>query len=110
MNMNLLGGFHAAKKILWLLFLYNLGSVVAFSMLYHTVGLDKHFELPEGTPATYPNCLYYAFAVQATCMAGEIYPKTPLGRGILSCQILSAFLSTMVLIVPWIRATSSASK
>lgn len=99
-----LGGFHAVRNVLALLFAYNLTSVVLFSGLYAGLGFDKHFTLPEGTEPTYANCLYYSFAVQATCMAGEIYPKTKVGRGLLSLQILSAYLTTMVLIVPWVKA------
>lgn len=101
-----LGGFHAVRNILFLLVAYNLTSVLIFSGLYTAIGFEKNFNLPEGTEPTYANALYYSFAVQATCMAGEIYPKTALGRGILSMQILSAYLTTMVLIVPWIKAST----
>ena len=102
---NVFGGYHAVRNILLALFVYNLTCTLFFSMMYSVVGFDKHFVMPEGTKPDYANALYYSFAVQATCMAGEIYPKTPLGRGILSFQILSAYLTTMVLIVPWIKAT-----
>lgn len=100
----LLGGFHAAQQILALLFAYNVVCVLTFSAIYYKVGFDKHFELPETVKPNYVNALYYSLAVQATCMAGEIYPKTALGRGILSFQITSAYLTSMVLIVPWIKA------
>lgn len=104
--MNIFGGFHAVRNILLALITYNLTSVFLFSALYTAIGFDTHFELPETAKPTYANALYYSFAVQATCMAGEIYPKTPLGRGILSLQILSAYVTTMVLIVPWIKAST----
>lgn len=103
--MDMFGGFHAVRNILIALLVYNLSCVLFFSMMYNVIGFDDHFELPESVAPTYANALYYSFAVQATCMAGEIYPKTPLGRGMLSFQILSAYLTTMVLIVPWIKAT-----
>lgn len=105
-----LGGFHAIRNILFLLLMYNLTCVLVFSAVYYSVGFEKNFNLPEGTEPSYQNCLYYSFAVQATCMAGEIYPKTATGRAILSFQILSAFLVTMVLIVPWIKASRAASR
>lgn len=104
--MDWLGGYHAVRNVLMLLLVYNLISVFFFSFLYVGIGFGTHFQMPEGTKPTYANALYYSFAVQATCMAGEIYPKTPLGRGILSMQILSAYLTTMVLIVPWIKAST----
>lgn len=101
--MELLGGFRAIKSIIWLLFIYNLVCIFAFSLLYKLVGFSDHFELNEGVEDAYPTALYFSFATQATCMAGEIYPKTRLGRGIMSFQILSAWLVTLVLIVPWIK-------
>lgn len=104
----LLGGFHAVKGILALLLVYNLMCVIVFSTLYYTFDIRKHFVTPDGFQGTYLDCMYYAFAVQSTCMAGEVYPRTALGRALLSFQLLSAFLATMVLIVPWIKATSKA--
>lgn len=104
--MHLLGGFHAARRILWLLLAYNLACVLTFSTLYYTLGFKKHFETPDGFDETYPNCMYYAFAVQSTCMAGEVYPKTTTGRTLLSLQLLSAFMATMVLIVPWVKVAT----
>lgn len=104
--MHWLGGFHAVRNILLLLLAYNLTSVLLFSSVYKAIGFDKHFNLPEGMRPTFANCMYYSFAVQATCMAGEAYPKTQLGRTVLSLQILSAYLTTMVLIVPWIKAST----
>lgn len=107
--MQWLGGYHAVRNVLALLLLYNLASVFLFSMLYKVVGFEKHFNLPEGMSPSYANALYYSFATQATCMAGEIYPKTQTGRTILSLQILSAYLTTMVLIVPWIKASTRST-
>lgn len=104
--MSLLGGFHAAKNILLLLFAYNIVCMMTFATLYYSTGFDKHFNLPEGVKPNFLNALYYSLAVQATCMAGEIYPKTSFGRGILSFQITSAYLTTIVLIVPWIKSAT----
>jgi hypothetical protein len=106
----LLGGFSAVKGILQLLLVYNLTCVVVFATAYYSIGFGKNFNLPETMDDTYINCLYYAFAVQATCMAGEVYPKTRLGRGILAMQILSAFMATMVLLVPWVHISLKHSK
>lgn len=103
--MGLLGGYTAAKNILILLFAYNIVCLLTFATIYYATGFDKHFNLPEGTTPTFQNALYYSLATQATCMAGEITPKTPFGRGILSFQITSAYLTTMVLIVPWVRGS-----
>ena len=104
--MHWLGGFHAVRNILLLLLAYNLTCVLLFGSLYVAVGFDKHFDLPEHMAPSFANSLYYSFAVQATCMAGEVTPKTQLGRTLLSLQILSAYLTTMVLIVPWIKAST----
>lgn len=106
--MDVLEGFHAAKNILVLLLIYNLTCVLVFSSLYYTMGFKKHFNTPDEMQETFPNCMYYAFAVQSTCMAGEVYPKTTTGRTLLSFQLMSAFVSTMVLIVPWIKAASKS--
>lgn len=102
--MQLFEGLQAARGILTLLFAYNLACVLTFATLYYAVGLDTHFNIPEGADNSFGTCMYYSFAVQSTCMAGEIYPKTAVGRGILSFQLLSAMMVTMILIVPWIRA------
>lgn len=99
------GGYHAVRNILVMLLIYNLSCVLLFSGLYTAVGFGKHFNLPEGMEDNYQNALYYSFATQATCMAGEVYPKTALGRGLISFQILSAYLTTLALIVPWIKAS-----
>lgn len=103
--MGLLGGYTAAKNILILLFTYNIACLFTFAVIYHTTGFDKHFNLPPDVKPTFQNALYYSLATQATCMAGEITPKTPFGRGVLSFQITSAYLTTMVLIVPWVRGS-----
>lgn len=104
--MHWLGGFHAVQNILLLLLAYNLTCVLLFSSLYKAIGFEKHFILPDHMAPNYANCMYYSFAVQATCMAGEVSPKTQLGRTLLSLQILSAYMTTMVLIVPWIKAST----
>jgi hypothetical protein len=101
--MKVLGGFHAVRNILLLLLVYNLVCIFSFAGIYMGIGFDKHFQLPPDIKPTYANALYYSFATQATVMAGEIVPKTALGRGVLSVQITSAFLSTMVLLVPWVN-------
>lgn len=101
--LRLLGGYKAATDVLWLLFLYNAICLFMFATLYWVIGFDQHFNLPDDMRPNYQNCLYYSLATQATCMAGEVTPKTPLGRGVLSFQITSAYLASLVLIVPWVR-------
>lgn len=103
------GGLEAVRNILVMLLAYNLSCVLAFSTVYHAVGLRNHFAVPDGFEDSFLNCMYYAFAVQTTCMAGEVYPKTQLGRTLLSFQLLSSWMSTMVLIVPWVRAATTHS-
>ena len=104
--MNIFGGFHAVRNILITLLVYNFVCVFFFATVYTALGFDKHFDLPDNVSPNFANALYYSFATQATCMAGEITPKTAVGRGLLSFQILSAYLTTMVLIVPWIKAAN----
>lgn len=99
----ILGGYKAATDVLVLLFLYNTICLFMFATLYYAIGFEQHFNLPEDMEPSFKNCLYYSLATQATCMAGEVTPKTPLGRGVLSFQITSAYLATLVLIVPWVR-------
>lgn len=101
--MRLLGGYKAASHVLLLLFMYNTICLFTFATIYYSIGFDKHFNLPDDMEPSFKNCLYYSLATQATCMAGEVTPKTPLGRGVLSFQITSAYLVTLVLIVPWVR-------
>lgn len=105
----LLGGYHAAQKVLVLLFAYNVTCLLLFATIYYSTGFDRHFNLPPDVKPTYVNALYYSLATQATCMAGEITPKTAFGRGVLSFQITSAYLTSMVLIVPWIHAAQRRS-
>lgn len=102
--LRLLGGFHAATQVLAFLFIYNVVCLLVFGVIYYNVGFDKHFNLPDDMDPSFKNCMYYSLATQATCMAGEVTPKTSFGRGVLSFQITSAFLTTMVLVVPWIRS------
>jgi hypothetical protein len=106
--MSLLGGYIAAKNILLLLFAYNIVCLVAFALVYYHAGFDKHFNLPPDVEPSFKNALYYSLATQATCMAGEITPKTTFGRGVLSVQITSAYLTSMILIVPWVRGSWSS--
>lgn len=103
---DVLGGYRAAKNILILLFAYNILCLLGFAVVYHFAGFDAHFNLPADMPPTFKNALYYSLATQATCMAGEVTPKTAFGRGVLSFQITSAYLTTMVLIVPWVRGAT----
>ena len=106
--MELLGGYNAVKEIVIMLFAYNALCVFMFSVIYYNSGFDKHFELPEGFAPNYQNCLYYSLAVQATCMAGEVYPKTAFGRGVLSFQITSAYVTTLMLLAPWVHHVNRA--
>lgn len=101
--LRLMGGYHAASNVLLLLFTYNTLCLLTFATIYYFSGFDEHFNLPPDMKPNFQNCLYYSLATQATCMAGEVTPKTPFGRGVLSFQITSAYLATIVLIVPWIR-------
>lgn len=103
--MEMLGGFRAVRSILFLLLIYSLSCVFVFAGLYKAIGFSENFNLPENMEPSFANCMYYSFATQATCMAGEVSPKTQLGRTVLSFQILSAYLTTLVLIVPWIHAS-----
>ena len=105
--MRLLGGSHAVTSILMMLIAYNVVCVFGFSAWYSAIDFDKHYALPEGVPNSLSTRMYYALAVQATCMAGEIYPKTTLARTIQSLQITSAWLVTLVLVVPWITAAQA---
>jgi len=93
--------------ILFALLVYNFICVFSFSAVYSTIDFEKHFNLPENVKNNYSTRLYYAFAIQATVMAGEIYPTTDLGHTIVSLQILTAWLVTLVLIVPWISAATA---
>lgn len=102
--LRLLGGFHAARNVLVALFAYQVVCLLLFASLYYFNDFDKHFNLPEDMEPNFRNCLYYSLATQATCMAGEVTPKTPFGRGILSFQITSAYLTTLILVVPWIHS------
>lgn len=102
--MDFFGGSHAVVSILLMLLTYNVVCVFGFGAWYSAIDFEKHYALPEGVENTFSTRLYYALAVQATCMAGEIYPKTTLARTIQSLQITSAWLVTLVLVVPWITA------
>lgn len=104
----LFGGYHAVSRILALLLAYNLACVCFFAAAYSFIDFDTHFVVPAGVRTDVSVRLYYAFATQSTQMAGEIYPKTALARALVSVQILSAYVVTLALVVPWIRASAFA--
>ena len=104
MSGSVFGGERVVTGILLLLLAYNAVCVFGFSAVYSLVDFDKHWALPEGVENNYSTRLYYSLAVQATCMAGEIYPKTTTARTVQSIQIMSAWLTTLILVVPWISA------
>lgn len=100
----LFGGTRVVTGILLLLIVYNCVCIFGFSAVYSLMDFEKHFVLPEGVENNYSTRLYYSLAVQATCMAGEIYPKTTTAHTTQSIQIMSAWLTTLILVVPWISA------
>jgi hypothetical protein len=102
----LFGGYRAVTRVLWLLLAYNFMCVFFFAAMYSAIDFNAHFVVPAGVRADASTRLYYAFATQSTQMAGEIYPKTALARGLVSFQILSAYVVTLALVVPWIHAVS----
>ena len=95
-------GYHVVTGMIMLLLLYNFVCIMTFAGLYSAIDFSKHFSLPTGVKNTFELRLYYAFCVQAQCMAGEMYPITPLGRGILSTQIMFAWTIVLFFIVPWV--------
>ena len=101
--MKILSGLHAVTGILLLLMAYNVVCVFVFAGVYTMVDFQKHFAIPDEVENNWSTRMYYSLAVQATCMAGEIYPKTTLAHTIQSLQIVSSWLVTLMLVVPWIR-------
>lgn len=99
-----LGGQHALTSVLLLLLAYNALCVFGFFTVYSCIDFDKHYQLADGGTNNWSTRLYYSFSVQTTCMC-EIYPRNTLGRTLTSLQILSSWVPTLLLIVPWIRAT-----
>jgi len=85
------------------LFTYFLFSWLFFACLYLSVGFTGNFSVPEGSPSGPGTPFYYAFAVQTNIGAGEISPKTSLGRALLNAQQLLAFAPALALLAPWFQ-------
>jgi hypothetical protein len=100
--LHLSDGYHVVAGMIILLLFYNFVCIMSFAGVYSTIDFSKHFSLPAGFKNTFGLRLYYAFCVQAQCMAGEIYPITNLARGILSTQIVFAWTIMLLFIVPWV--------
>lgn len=90
------------KRFLEGILLYN---ILVYSIIvgcYHYIDFDTHFEMPDHTPkATTGAIMYYAFLVHTGVMAGEIVPKTKLGRGLLAIHVLFSWGLIMILMAPW---------
>lgn len=97
-----IGTYHVMKRMLVGVLVYNVVCVFVFSILYGMIGFSKNFNMPASVDDTYRTRLYYSFATQATCMAGEIYPVTPAAHVVLSMQIAAAWLQVLLFVVPWI--------
>lgn len=89
-------------SVLVSLMLYMAFMVFGFCGVYSAIDFHKHFNVEEKDDTALTR-LYYSLGVQATVMT-EIAPKTPLGRRLVMLQILSAWLPTLFLVVPWIKA------
>lgn len=84
------------------LLLYNMFVYSVTVACYHLIDFEKHFEMPEHTPkASTGTIMYYTFLSHASVMAGEIVPKTMLGRALLSIHILMTWVIMLLLLVPW---------
>jgi hypothetical protein len=80
------------------LLLYNIILFVIFVAIYHLIDFRRHFDLPEHTPPTTHSILYYTFMTQAQVMAGEISPKTNLGRQLLVVHVFLSWFVTVALL------------
>jgi hypothetical protein len=104
-------GLKILYRVLVLVLVYQIVCIFGFASMYHAIGLDAHFQLPAGMKPTYAEALYFSFTTQATGRPKDIRPITPLARGMLSAQTALAFLTSIVLLVPWLdtatRATTS---
>lgn len=91
----------AANKFFEGLLAYNLILLLSVVLVYHTIDFEAHFQLPEGVKPTTDVMLYYAFLSQSNVMAGEIVPKTRLGRTLLAVHIFLSWGIILAFLVPW---------
>lgn len=87
-------GLIISNAFLETLMLYHMVLFIVFIMIYKSIEFEKHFTV-EKAPS-WSHIAYFTLLTQTTVMAGEITPKTKLGRSILATHV---FLSWFVVIL-----------
>lgn len=91
-------------KFLKVLLMYTLITFTVFAAIYGSIDIEKHFELPakpdDVKRVKWDLILYMTFMIQTGYMS-ENYPKTQLGRTIVSLQAFCSWLPMLVLLAPW---------
>ena len=90
-----------AEKFLVGIVIYTLLTYSLFIVIYKFNDFEKHFAVPEGTKVDTRLIMYYAFLVQTGYMAGEITPKTSVGRTIVALHSCFSWILTLALLAPW---------
>ncbi len=84
--------------------LYNLMVYSMMIAIYHSIDFHKHFNVPH--KAGLGTHMYFAWMTHTNVMAGEITPKTALGRGLMCMHVLLTWGMVMVLLSPSILTLS----
>lgn len=76
------------------LMLYHMVLFLTFVSIYRIIDFEKHFTVKSRPSISH--IAYFTLLTQTTVMAGEITPKTQLGRSLMATHV---FLSWMVVIL-----------
>ena len=90
-----------SNKFLKGLLLYNVLLYTMFLSIYLVIDFKKHFHLPEHTEDITSTIAYYTLLSQTQVMAGEIVPKTRLGRYLLMTHVFLSWFMIALVMVPW---------
>ena len=89
------------NKFLKGLVLYNVLLYCVFLSTYLIIDFHVHFNLPPGSSDDVSTIAYYTLLSQVQVMAGEITPKTSLGRTLLGLHVFFSWFVVVLIMVPW---------
>jgi hypothetical protein len=88
--------------------LYNLMVYSMMIAIYHIIDFNKHFSM--NRQAGTGTKMYFTWMTHANVMAGEITPKTSLGRGLMCMHVFLTWGMLMVLLAPSVLTLSRLVK
>ena len=95
--LHLLAHFGKSGAVLWTLLIWNVVVYATFFGLYNAVGFSKHFNVP-AKGSTVGNVAYFTIATHVMLGHTDTYPRTALGRALVSCHLLCVWIPMVVLL------------